>query len=145
MKKIIFAAIISLFAFQVFAADPLVNEKVLTAFNKTFQRATDIRWSELPEAYEVSFKQDEIFTRVTYDKQGNIERTLRAYYEEQLPIMVLSKVKARFAGKKIFGVIEESSQDGTYYHITLEDEKHWFNIKADSMGTLTVEKKFRKA
>jgi hypothetical protein len=62
-----------------------------------------------------------------------------------LPLLVLSKVKSKFNGKKIFGVTEESSDNGTFYHIILEDEKHWVNITADSYGSIRVDKKYNKA
>ena len=144
MKKIFFlAAIVFAFSLRALADDP--NEKVLNAFHKTFPHVKDVAWTESEHSYEVKFKQDEILSKVTYDKEGNIIRTLRYYYEQQLPILVLSKVKSKFSDKKIFGVTEESSEDGTYYHIILEDEKHWFNITADSYGNIKVDKKFRKA
>jgi hypothetical protein len=143
MKTILFAALILAFSFRASADDP--NQKVLTAFNKTFQHAENVSWSETPHSYEVHFKQDDITSRVTYDKEGNIIKTLRYYYENQLPIMVLTKVKQRFTDKKVYGVTEESSDAGTYYHIVLEDEKSWVDITADSYGTITVDKKFRKA
>jgi hypothetical protein len=143
MKKILFAALVLSCSFRVFANDP--NEKVLKAFNKTFPHVQEVSWSENPHSYDVRFKQNEITAKVTYDKEGNIIRTLRYYYEQQLPILVLTKVKDRFSEKKIYGVTEESSDAGTFYHITLEDEKTWTDITADSYGTITVDKKFKKA
>jgi hypothetical protein len=147
MKKILFAAVLVIgSALRSLAAeDPGVNEKVLEAFNKTFQNVKDVSWIENESSYEVRFKQDEITSKITYDKQGNIVSTLRYYYEDKLPIMILTRVKQKYSDKKIFGVVEESSDQGTFYHITLEDEKTWVNLNADSYGNLSVEKKFRKA
>jgi len=144
MKKyFLLAAIAFAFSFRAMADDP--NEKVLSAFNKTFPHVKDVAWTENENSYEVKFKQNEILSKITYDKEGNIIRTLRYYYEQQLPILVLSKVKSKFSDKKIFGVTEESSDNGTFYHIVLEDEKNWINITADTFGSIKVDKKFRKA
>jgi len=143
MKQFLLAALILGCSFKVFADDP--NEKVLTAFNKTFPNVQNVIWSEDEYTYQVNFKQNQIVSRVTYDKQGNIVKTLRYYYEDQLPIMVLSKVKQRFSNKKVFGVTEESSEAGTFYHIILEDQKHWIDITADPSGSITVDKKYTKA
>ncbi|MFL5774528.1 MAG: PepSY-like domain-containing protein [Flavisolibacter sp.] len=145
MKKILFAAIVSVCTLNLFAADPGVNEKVLSAFNNTFKNAENVSWSTSKYTYEVRFQQNLITAKITYDKEGNILRTLRYYNEDQLPILVLTKVKNRFSDKRVYGVVEESSEEGTYYHITLEDEKNWFEIKSDNYGSLTLEKKFRKA
>ena len=145
MKKIILAAFALVCSLGLFANDPGVSEKVLDAFNKTFQNAEEVSWSEAGEnSFEVKFKQNEISSRVYYDKDGIILKTYRYYHEQQLPLMILSKVKSRYAEKSIFGVVEVSSDEGTTYHITLEDEKHWTLIKADNFGAITVDKKFRK-
>ena len=143
MKKILLAAIVFAFSFRAMADDP--NQKVLEAFNKTFPNVKDIAWTENEHSYEVKFKQNEILSKITYDKDGNIMKTLRYYYEQNLPLLVLSKVKSKFSDKKIYGVTEESSDEGTYYHIILEDEKHWINITADSYGGIKLDKKFNKA
>jgi hypothetical protein len=144
MKKILLsAAIVFSFSFSAMADDP--SQKVLDAFNKTFPHVKDVAWTESEQSYEVKFKQNEILSKVTYDKDGNILKTLRYYYEQNLPLLVLSKVKNKFNDKKIYGVTEESSDEGTFYHIILEDEKHWINITADSYGGIKVDKKFNKA
>jgi len=144
MKKILLsAAIVFAFSFTAMADDP--TQKVLDAFNKTFPHVKDVAWTESEQSYEVKFKQNEILSKVTYDRNGNIVKTLRYYYEQNLPLLVLSKVKNKFNDKKIYGVTEESSEEGTFYHIILEDEKHWINITADSYGGIKVDKKFNKA
>jgi len=144
MKKILLsAAIVFSFSFSAMADDP--SQKVLDAFNKTFPHVKDVAWTESEQSYEVKFKQNEVLSKVTYDKDGNIVKTLRYYYEQNLPLLVLSKVKNKFSDKKIYGVTEESSDEGTFYHIILEDEKHWINITADSYGGIKVDKKFNKA
>lgn len=143
MKKILLAAIVFASSFRAMADDP--NQKVLDAFNKTFSHVKEVAWTENEHSYEVKFKQNEILSKVTYDKEGNITKTLRYYYEQSLPLLILSKVKTKFSDKKIFGVTEESSDEGTYYHVVLEDEKHWINVTADSFGGIKVDKKYNKA
>jgi hypothetical protein len=143
MKRILLAAIVFASSFSAMADDP--SEKVLEAFNKTFPNVKEVAWTENEQSYEVKFKQNEVLSKITYDRNGNILKTLRYYYEQNLPLLVLSKVKSRFNDKKVFGVTEESSEEGTYYHIILEDEKHWINITADSYGGIKVDKKFNKA
>lgn len=146
MKKIVLAALILGCSFRVLADDPTVDVKVLTAFNKTFQHAKDVSWTVHTNSFEVKFRQDEITSRVTYDKEGNIIKTYRYYRDEdKLPLMVMAKLKARFADKTLYGVVEESSEAGITYHITLEDEKHWLDVQADPYGTIYINKKLKKA
>ncbi|HJS55240.1 MAG TPA: hypothetical protein VJ765_11880 [Chitinophagaceae bacterium] len=145
MKKL--AIILSLFvALGTAAAEPPeVNEKVLKAFKETFTKATDVVWHEMPNSYEARFKQSEVTTKAIYDTNGNLISTTRYYFEENLPIHVLAKVKKKYTGKSVFGVTEITNDEEVTYHITLQDEKNWYVIKSDSRGYLELSKKFRKA
>ena len=145
MKKLIILT--CLFATLSVAASnpPEVSEKVLKAFNQTFMKATDVVWHELQNYYEASFKQSEIITRAIYNKDGNLLRTTRYYSQENLPINILTKLQKRYAGKSVYGVTELSTEDQVSYHITMQDEKNWYIIKADNLGSLELEQKFKKA
>ena len=144
MKKILTAAIPLTFTFSSFAKDPGVKEKVLEAFNKTFSDAKEVVWTESNNSYEANFKQHEVQTRVYYDKEGNILRTLRYYGENHLPLMVLSKIKTKYSDKKIFGVTEEATENGINFHVILEDEKSWLQINSDVYGSFSQIKKMKK-
>lgn len=146
MKKIIFAAAILLACFSTWAAAPVnVNQKVLSAFKQTFGEVNSVRWSERGDFVEASFSQNNIQLHITYDLDGNVVKTIRYYDERQLPIFVASKIKHRFPGKSIFGVTEESTEQGSVYHIVLEDAATWTNVDATASGNIFVQNKFRKA
>jgi acyl-CoA synthetase (AMP-forming)/AMP-acid ligase II len=124
---------------------PEVSEKVLKAFSETFMKATEVVWHEVQNLYEASFKQSEVISRAIYDQDGNLLRTTRYYSQENLPINILTKLQKRFAGKSVYGVTELSTDDEVSYHITMQDEKNWYIIKADNWGSLELEKKYKKA
>ena len=124
---------------------PEVSEKVLKAFSDTFMKATDVVWHEMKNFYEASFKQSEVISRAIYDQEGNLVRTTRYYSQENLPINILTKLQKRYAGKSVYGVTELSTEEQVSYHITMQDEKNWYIIKADNLGSLELEQKFKKA
>lgn len=124
---------------------PEVNQKVLKAFSETFMKATDVVWHEVRNYYEASFKQSEVISRAIYDQDGNLMRTTRYYGQENLPINILTKLQKSYAGKSIYGVTELSVDDQVSYHITMQDEKNWYIIKADNYGSLELEQKYKKA
>jgi len=124
---------------------PEVSEKVLKAFSETFMKATEVVWHEVQNLYEASFKQSEVISRAIYDQDGNLLRTTRYYSQENLPINILTKLQKRYAGKSVYGVTELSTDDEVSYHITMQDEKNWYIIKADNWGYLELEKKYKKA
>jgi len=146
MKKTFFSLVLVLIASIGFSfASPIVNEKVLEAFKKTFYNPQEIQWFENAEGYEVNFRCDDANSKVWYDKEGNILRTYRYYNEFKLPPFISGRVKKRYPDKNIFGVTEITNAEGVSYYIKLEDEKNWITIKADSQGFLEVHEKYRKS
>jgi len=145
MKKLIICLCLFAAIGAAAAEPPEVSEKVLKAFNETFVKATEVTWHESQNTYEARFKQSEIVTRATYDTEGNLLRTTRYYSEEHLPINIITKLKKKYEGKKVFGVTESSTEDEVSYHIVLEDEKNWYIVIADNLGSIELSKKFRKA
>jgi hypothetical protein len=143
MKKLMIAASALLFSLAVWAAGP--NEKVLESFRKTFTNASDIVWNEVDDRFEVKFLHNSISTRVSYDQDGNILRTVRYYFEESLPILIRMKVQNKFKGLKVYGVTESTADGEVSYHIVLHDETNWVIVDSDAYGYIKVDKKFKKA
>lgn len=79
MKRLLIVAVL-LASVAAYAAPPEINEKVLKVFNETFSQAKDVSWDEYDNFYTVRFKNQNIDTRVQYDKEGKILQTLRYYY-----------------------------------------------------------------
>jgi hypothetical protein len=102
MRLTILAAILCL-SLRSMADAP--TEKVLDAFRKTFPLINNVSWSESARSYWATFKQNDVITRVNYDGKGNIVTTFRYYFENNLPLMILGKLKNKFSGMKIFGVV----------------------------------------
>jgi S-adenosylhomocysteine hydrolase len=146
MKKLIVLAAAVLFTMNIFAMKKeTVNEKVLQAFEQAFKNASDVIWHEGKDGYEVKFKHNAIDSRVSYDQEGNILRTIRYYGEEQLPLLVRAKLQKQYAGQKVFGVTELSAEGVLDYYIVLEDETTWRHVKCNSTGDMQTYKKYRKA
>ena len=145
MKKLIILTCLFAALSATASNPPEVSEKVLKAFSETFMKATDVVWHEVKNFYEASFKQSEIISRAVYDQDGNLVRTTRYYSQENLPINILTKLQKRYAGKSVYGVTELSTGDEVSYHTTMQDEKNWYIIKADNLGSLELEQKFKKA
>lgn len=147
MKKILVTAAV-LVTMNSFAADTPVNEKVLKAFSETFGYAKHVDWSEhtteAKKTYEAYFKDGITATRIRYDVDGNILYTLRTYKEEALPILIHTKLRETYPGKKVFGVTEVTDGEGVVYEISLEDEKSWTIVRSDAIGNLVKHKKYKK-
>lgn len=143
MKRFLFASVL-LFSL-VLSAKANVNEKVLKAFNSTFQNAKEVQWQEYATAYQVNFRQNDVPTTVVYDKEGNIIEARRYSKDDILPLMIREKLKKRFADKQVFGVTELVLNGETCYRIVLQDDKKWYILDCDATGLLSVRERFNKA
>jgi hypothetical protein len=142
MKKIIIALSLVLAISTAATADP--TEKILKIFNETFSTVKDVKWYEDAKEYLVCFYQNDVYTKVTYDKEGAFVSSLRYYKETDLPLNVLSAIKNKYADKKIFGVTESTDANGVLYYVKIEDAKNWYTLKATTDASLEVTEKFKK-
>lgn len=144
MKKIIaLAAATILFVSASFAANP--TQKVLDAFSKTFNQVKDVSWQNVDNNYEANFNQNNITYRVMYDQEGNVVKSIRYYYAQNLPIFIQAKLSKKYDGQKVFGVTELTTENDVIYYIILEDGKTWTHVQSDAYGNMFTEKKLKKA
>ena|SRR5687768_3724428 len=151
MKKlfILFSALIM--GVQSFGFNPVeIDQKVKKTFDSSFPNATDVSWLDYPQSYEVSFTQNGIRSRVYYPKDNSFVRLTRYFKEENLPYHLKFIIKNQFPNQTIFGVTEVSiiSEGWNFgsivYHIILEDEKRWYNVRLEEGGIFTTGKKLKK-
>ncbi|WP_207511451.1 hypothetical protein [Longitalea luteola] len=145
MKKVIAIVFAALVTGSAFAFDPFnPNEKVLKAFNETFNGVQEVRWEEFPKYYAVSFVSGGIRAKVNYDKEGNMISSIRYYNPQLLPLYILNKINKENPRKKLFGVTEVSHGGLIAYYIKLEDNTHWYTLKVDTDGNSQLTEKYRK-
>ncbi|MBS1916392.1 MAG: hypothetical protein JST87_08935 [Bacteroidetes bacterium] len=135
------AGVVSLSSFTVKAE---INQKVLQSFHAVFAEAKHVKWTEYPDSYFVSFTQNDILVKVTYDKDGNLLSSIRYYKEQRLPLNILYKVKKEYPSKTIDIVTEVSNSDGTVYFVQLKDDKGWISVKSDESGNMEVVDRIEK-
>jgi len=143
MKKLVVFCFATLFVASAFA-DP--NEKVLKSFSETFSNAKNVTWNEYVDHYSVSFLFQNIRSRINYDKDGNILRSIRYYDPALLPLNIFTRLKREQGpSKKLYGVTEITEDNETVYFIKVETEKHWITLRVDAVGNSEIYEKYKKA
>jgi hypothetical protein len=122
-----------------------ISDKLLQAFRQTFPDAIQVKWVEEPTRYTVSFKQNNILTKIEYDRDGNFVSSLRYYSEKNLPVTVLCQLQKKYAGMTIFGVTELATEASTEYYIKLVDDRNWMTVSSDADGNMQLVEKYKKA
>jgi len=146
MKRVLLACFLLTLSAGVFAAaDGNISDKLLQAFNKTFQDAQQVKWAETEDKYMVNFTHGDILTKVEYDKEGNFLNSLRYYSEKNLPVSILCRLQKKYSDKKVFGVTEITSDTSVEYYIKLEDAENWITVKSNVDGAMQVVERYKKA
>jgi hypothetical protein len=145
-KTILVACCLLTLSAGAFATDEFtISDKLLTTFKQTFPDAVQVKWVEQADKYSVSFKQNDILTKIDYDKDGNFVSSLRYYTEKNLPVSVLCRLQKRYAGKAVCGVTEMATELSTEYYVKLQDENTWYTVKSDADGNMQLIEKYKKA
>lgn len=151
MKKlfILFSALlVGVHSFGFYPSE--IDQKIKKTFDSSFPNATEVSWLDYPQSYEVSFVQNGIRARAFYPKDNSFVRLTRYFKEENLPYHLKFMIKKQFPDKSIFGVTEVSIISDSWdfssivYHIILEDETKWYNVKLEEGRIFTLGKKLKK-
>lgn len=144
-KRISFFIVTSIF-FGFSFINPGVNiaPKVLSAFNGNFDNATNIKWFTVENHFIVSFEQNNIRTRIDYDKEGKFLSSLRYYDYKNLPFNILLKIKEKYKGKTIKICTEVIENESILYSVNVEDEENVYVIESNSQADIHLVRKFKK-
>ena len=145
-KKLLMITLLAgIFSASVLNASAEISQKALQSFHAVFGDAKNVKWTELNDRYLVSFMQNDVLVKASYDKDGNLLSSMRYYKEQHLPLNILYKVKKDYPAKTIDIVTEISNADGIVYFIQLKDNKGWTILKSDQSANMEVSDKFNKA
>ena len=86
-----------------------------------------------------------VSTTKVLDADGNIRATIRNYSEDMLPPFISNRIHKKFPGKKVWGVTEVSSEEGTQYKVFLVDDKKWYHLSATSNGEVYLDEWYYKS
>lgn len=145
MKKSIFIIATSIFlGFSFINSDINISSKAIDAFNKNFNNVKNTKWFKRENVYIVYFEQNDIRTRIDYDKEGHFLSSVRYYSQNNLPFNIFLKIKEKYKGKAIKIVTEVIEEDSTKYSINVEDEENVYVVETTSGAHFDLVQKFRK-
>ena len=120
-----------------------VDPKILSAFQKEFSFAKNVKWEEEGNLTRVNFSLNDQGIVAWYNSDGELITTARNILYHQLPISVMRSLDKEYAGAGIFGIVEISRNEATWYQIQADKKGKKLLLKASPSGNITVLKKIK--
>ena len=146
MKKTFLTLFLSLTVFvtATFASgDPNIDPRILSAFQKEFSFAQNVKWQEKGGLFQVNFSIFEHGFVAWYNSDAELVNTARNILYMQLPLSVIKTLQTQYANADFLGIVEFSNDGETYYQITAEVKKKKYLLKATPSGYISIIKKIR--
>ena len=126
-------------------ADPITNvdPKIISAFQKEFSFAKNVKWEEEGNLARVIFSMNDQGIIAWYNSDAELVTTARNILYNQLPISVMRSLDKEYEGADIFGIVEISRNNETYYQMRADKKSKKLLLKASPSGNLTVLKKIK--
>lgn len=146
MKKIVVTLLALLtIGITVTLAGPATNvdPKILSAFQKEFSFAKNVKWEEEGNLARVVFLLNDQGITAWYNSDAELLTTARNILYNQLPISVMRSLDKEYSGADILGITEISRNDETYYQIRADKRGKKLLLKANPSGNIIVLKKIK--
>lgn len=122
MKPTFFAflMLLSFFAQMSQAAEPKLNARVASAFERSFDEAENAQWSTVGDLLKVNFTLHDDSMFAFYNAQGELVVNGKYMTVQQLPKEARKKLAEEAQGYKIMEVFEINDGQDSKYYATLD-------------------------
>lgn len=143
-------AFVALFALSTFGIPSLIaseyrdiDPKILSAFQKEFSFAKNVKWEVKGELAQVNFLLYDQGIVAWYNSNAELITTARNILYMQLPISVIKSLERDYPDAGLYGIVEFTHRNETFYHIQAEKKNKKYLLKASPSGSVTVIKRIK--
>lgn len=91
------------------------------------------------------FYKDNLLQYSVQHNGGNgFPRTWRYFYEKEGTDAIVNKLKAKYPHKQFHGATQIAFRNKVNYEVIMEDKRRWYVYQTDSLGAISLKRKFRK-
>lgn len=103
-------------------------------------RISDLQFDRIDYFYK-----DNLLQRaVQYNGGGGFPRTWQYFYGQGGTDAIVNRLKAKYPHKQFHGATQVSFRNKVNYEVIMEDKRRWYVYETDSLGAVTLKRKFRK-
>jgi hypothetical protein len=133
MKKIILtlAVVAITLGSTAFAGEIKVDKRIQRAFEKDFAGAVGVKWSTFEDYIKVDFSLNDVPIMACYNAEGEKLAVIRNIQFSILPLVLQFDQKKHFRDYWISQLFELVNEEGTHYHLTVENAKEKIQLVSD--------------
>jgi hypothetical protein len=146
MKKtfvILFLSLAVIVSAMAAPAGPDIDPRIVSAFQKEFSFAKNVKWQQKGELVQVNFSLYDHGFVAWYNLEAELVSTARNILYMQLPLSVIKTLQREYAGAEFSGIVEVTSNDQTIYQIRAEIKNKKYLLEASSYGNVNKIKRIK--
>ena len=120
-----------------------IDPSILSAFQKEFSFAKDVKWEMRGEFAQVNFSLNDHGFVAWYNANAELVSTARNILYMQLPLSVIRSLEKNYSDANFSGIIEVTRDNETFYKIWAERKNKKFLLKASQDGNIMVIKRIK--
>ena len=146
MKKILVTLVAFLtigIAVTIANEEPVIDPKILSAFQKEFSFAKNVKWEVRGELTQVNFSLNDHGFVAWYNADAKLLSTARNILYMQLPLSVIRSLEKNYNDASFSGIVEITRDGETFYQLRAERKNKKYLLKASQDGTLIVVRRIK--
>lgn len=120
-----------------------VDPKVLSAFQKEFSLAENVKWEIKDGLSQVRFSLFDQSLVAWYNSEAELLSTVRNISYKQLPLSVIKSLEEKYGEADFTSMLEVTRAHETNYIIQVEAKEKKLLLKSNAEGNLSVVKKIK--
>ena len=145
MKKVLvtIAVLILGLSATLAAENPTIDPRIISAFEKEFSFAQNVKWQTKDDLAQVSFLLNGQSVTAWYNSEAELVITARNILYAQLPIPVIRALDQAYPNAALFGIIEVIRNGEVHYQLTAETKKKMLVLTITPTGAITIKKRIK--
>jgi hypothetical protein len=147
MKRVILSLsfLLTIGATVAFAGEnPGTDPQVIKSFQKEFNGAEDVKWSNDAGFVKATFILANHRTLAWFSQDGELVGSIRDLFYNQLPLVVIKSLDKRFPQAVMIDIREVVTAEGTRYKFTLEQKDRKYKVSVYADGNVEQAERVKK-
>ena len=123
---------------------PVVSEKALQSFSKSFKNHVSANWYQVGKHFLATFEENGKKQKALFNKNGAMIYSIAYGFEKDLPADLRKQIKSNYYDQSISMAIEVNENNRTIWVVRLEDETTTTTVRLEN-GEMEEVQKFRKS